>query len=353
VIALLEYGPYYKKWKWLIWLIVVIFSVYIGFQYLLPLVLPFLVSLLLARLVSPMVKSLHKKWNIPIKLGAPIVMLLVMAIFLILLSCFGLSLFKQIKGVLTNFPIYQNRIVDYFEDICRTCDDMFHLGDGASLKFVNDNMNNLTNMVVDKVIPTMTQKTITAFVWTLGAVAVFIIIFISALLILEDMDEWKDKYQGSKAYPYLHPILNNLGSAGKAYLRAQIIILGSIAVSCAIGLWLIGNPYFLLIGILIALLDALPIIGSGMILIPWAIIQAISGNFYQASVLISLYAVCLAIREILEPKLIGNRIGVKPIFILMASFVGIKLFGLAGIILGPIALVTIKVCLESMGYEYF
>lgn len=343
-----EYKIYFNKWKWLIFLVGITISVYMGFQYLLPLILPFLISLLLARMVSPIVKTIKNRWNIPTKLAAPIVLLMVMAILFVILSCFGVSLFNQIRKGLTNFPIYQNKFNDYIGNVCVSCDDFFGLSDGDSWRFVSDNMDNFTNVVVEKFVPTMTQKTIMAIIWVFGAIAIIFVVFISALLILEDMDELRLKYQESKVYPYLYPILRKLGSAGVAFVRAQAIILGGIAVSCSVGLWLIGNPYSLILGILIAVLDALPFIGSGIMLIPWAVVQLINGNFYHASVLITLYAICLAIREILEPKLIGNRVGVRPIFIIMASFIGIKLFGLGGVFLGPIGLVMIKVTLESL-----
>jgi len=78
-----------------------------------------------------------------------------------------------------------------------------------------------------------------------------------------------------------------------------------------------------------------------MILIPWSIITLINGNIYAAAVLITTYLICQIIREVLEPKLIGSRIGIKPLYTLISMYIGLKLFGVAGFILGPIGLIII------------
>jgi predicted PurR-regulated permease PerM len=102
------------------------------------------------------------------------------------------------------------------------------------------------------------------------------------------------------------------------------------------------------LGIFIAILDALPIIGSGMILIPWSIIMLINGNIFAAAILITVYLLCQIIREIVEPKLIGNRIGIRPLYTLMSMYVGLKLFGIAGFILGPVGLIIIIAIIKSL-----
>src|SRR5690606_32935330 len=108
------------------------------------------------------------------------------------------------------------------------------------------------------------------------------------------------------------------------------------------------KEYSLVLGIFKAILDALPIIGSGMILIPWSIIMLINGNIFAAAILITVYLLCQIIREIVEPKLIGNRIGIRPLYTLMSMYVGLKLFGIAGFILGPVGLIIIIAIIKSL-----
>ena len=114
-----------------------------------------------------------------------------------------------------------------------------------------------------------------------------------------------------------------------------------VALICGAGLILLKNPYAILVAVIIAFMDALPLIGSGTILIPWAVTYLLSGEYYKAVVIIILYAFCALIREILEARLMGSKLGVNEFYILMATFVGMTLFGLWGIILGPLGLVLI------------
>ncbi|HHU70495.1 MAG TPA: AI-2E family transporter, partial [Clostridiales bacterium] len=84
-----------------------------------------------------------------------------------------------------------------------------------------------------------------------------------------------------------------------------------------------------------------PILGSGIILIPWSIIMLFSGNIYSAAILITVYLLCQVTRQLLEPKLIGKSMGAKPLFTLISIYVGVQLFSGYGYFLGPIGLAII------------
>ena len=96
-----------------------------------------------------------------------------------------------------------------------------------------------------------------------------------------------------------------------------------------------------------AVFDAFPVLGSGLILVPWAIICLLQGHYVQTAILIAMYLLCVLVREGLEPKLLGNRIGIPPLYTLMAVYVGVELFGVWGVILGPFGLVIIRAVLVT------
>jgi sporulation integral membrane protein YtvI len=188
----------------------------------------------------------------------------------------------------------------------------------------------------------LTQHTIQITVWFMGFLGILLIVLVAAVLIVKDQSELQDKLEQSRLYNEFHKITQKLSEVGMAYLRTQGIIMIIVAAVCIIGLSLLHNSYALLIGIGIAFMDALPVLGSFLVLVPWAVIALVSGNIYEAAVLVTLFLVCQLIREILEPKLIGNRIGIKPLFTLIAMYVGVKLFSVAGFILGPVGLIIIQ-----------
>lgn len=130
-------------------------------------------------------------------------------------------------------------------------------------------------------------------------------------------------------------------------MKAQVIIIFIISVVCTLGIYFVGNKYYLLFGITIAIIDAFPVVGSGSILVPWSIFSLLGGNFINAAILFSVYLITMLIREVLEPKLLGDSLGILPVFMLMAIFVGVKLFGVAGIVLGPIGYVIIGTVMKN------
>lgn len=127
-----------------------------------------------------------------------------------------------------------------------------------------------------------------------------------------------------------------------AYLKAQLIILSVIGGLCSLIFWWFGisMPFFW--GYLAGFLDMLPFIGIGITLIPLAIYQLITGRMVWAIAFFILYIVCYFLRQFMEPRLIGKGIGIHPLLMIIAIYVGVRLFGISGILTGPIAYLLIR-----------
>ena len=121
-------------------------------------------------------------------------------------------------------------------------------------------------------------------------------------------------------------------------LGSYILIMLMSFVELSIGFLLLNIPYAAGVALLVAVIDIMPVLGTGLILIPWAIVAAILRNFRMAIGVGLLYIVMLVVRNIVEPKLVGQQMGLHPLVTLIAMFVGLQLFGLAGLFGFPIAL---------------
>ena len=108
----------------------------------------------------------------------------------------------------------------------------------------------------------------------------------------------------------------------------------------------VGYP--LLMALLIAFADALPIVGSGTILLPWAVISAMNGDINLALALFILFVVITIVRQLLEPKVVSNQIGIHPIFTLIAMYTGYKAMGVMGMLIGPIIIIILKPIFETL-----
>jgi len=119
------------------------------------------------------------------------------------------------------------------------------------------------------------------------------------------------------------------------YFRAQYILMLVVGMISIIGLLILGNPYALLLGLLLAALDFLPIVGTGAVFIPWALVSIAMGNIQQAIGLLVIYGVITITRQVLQPKILGDQMGAHPLASLMSIFIGFRIFGLLGLVIGP------------------
>ncbi|MTV47832.1 sporulation integral membrane protein YtvI [Heliobacillus mobilis] len=139
-------------------------------------------------------------------------------------------------------------------------------------------------------------------------------------------------------------IIMELGEAFIGFVRAQVILVSITGLLTIIGLYFLGNEYAFTVGILTGLMDLLPILGPGLVFLPWIIWELITGQYTLAANLSILYGVLVLNRQFIEPKIVADSIGLHPLATLTALYVGLKAFGVIGAIIGP----TIVLLLISM-----
>ncbi len=131
-------------------------------------------------------------------------------------------------------------------------------------------------------------------------------------------------------------------------LRGYIIIMFITFLELFAGLSLLRVNYAAILAVIIAVLDILPVIGTGAVLIPWGITAMIMGNFILGIGLIGMYLAILVVRNIIEPRIIGQQVGLPPIVTLIAMYAGLKIFGVLGMMLFPVVII-ITVKLQEAG----
>ncbi len=135
------------------------------------------------------------------------------------------------------------------------------------------------------------------------------------------------------------------------YLRAYALLTAVTFFELAIGLSILGAPYVFVLSLIIALVDALPVLGAGSVLGPWAAVAFLKGSTGFGVGLLVLLGVMYLLRQLLEPRLIGRFIGVHPLIALAAVFVGYRLWGVFGMIAAPVILYTVKASMAEKGEE--
>lgn len=330
-----------KKLKYLYILCITTIGVFLGFKFMIPLFAPFLFAYFFAWILSPLVRFLVEKIKMP-KLTAAILSLTFAGGAIVwVIGYLGNILVAQILILLRNLPIYLNMAVGKIDAFCRGFDRLLGIQIGTMKGVLDDNMESILIVVRTKVIPTLTTRSLYLALGIVEIVGIILVVIVTILLILKDNDMYKESFKKLTFYDEIHIVTGRLSDTGIAYLKTQAILMALIAVICSLGLMLTRNKYALLIGIGIGIFDAFPILGSGLILVPWGIISLFNQDIYTAAILFTLYLICQLIRQFLEPKLLGNRIGIQPVYTLMSMYVGFSLFGFVGFFLGPIGLIII------------
>lgn len=332
-------------------LVIICGGVYLGFLYLLPLVFPFLLAYFLMRILWPVMTYLHKTCNWPFYLANYSVLFAFLSLVLLtIIYLFG-KIMSQLRLFFTNFPVYQqlftNTLCRQTNYLCNCIDYYLHLDNGTSQHFFDQQIQTLEQRGMDFISNRAGETIIQGLISSFHIFSTILIVIISMIILAKEMLPLNEAYRQSRYYSSIHSILVCLKTSGMTYLRTESLILVINAVLCSLGLFLIRNPYFFILGIAISVFDAFPILGSGFIFLPWCVFEFINGNYYYAAILITTYLATLFIREYLEAKMLGNGMGMNPFFTIASIFIGIDLFGIAGIFLGPFAIVLIRTLLAE------
>ena len=324
-------------------------SFFVFFRYLLVFVSPIVFGYIISVIIRPLVNILTKKF----KLWPGIATIIAL---IALMSTIGTLIFLGINRLLRegvdfyeNLPaliIYSQLVLEEAGAFFQGFYQILPLGVQQGIYF-------LTDVVIDAafdVIGEYFRNFGTNFIAAAPRAALtFIIAIITAFFFSKDQKLIRKSLGNilpQNIQDSLNHIKNRLLNALGGYLKAQLIIMSIVAIIGVVSLTIIGATYPLLLGVIIAVVDALPLFGSSIFYIPWIIASLIMGNYFQTIGLAVILITNIFVRQSLEPKILGNQIGIHPILTLSSIYIGFTLFGIIGLFLGPIFAVIFKVIIN-------
>ncbi|NLL96676.1 MAG: sporulation integral membrane protein YtvI [Clostridiaceae bacterium] len=316
-------------------------------------IVPFIIAYFFASIIEPVVKFIENKLRIPRKIGTVFSILFVLGIIGSIIGFLISRLIKEIKAVYLNLEINMDTITEFFNRIIDKVNDIFiQLPDQITdllSKGLQDFANNLQSFL-GKIVDWL-QASIQAAMY-LPQILIFIIVTLLATYfmssdkntIIRFLDvqiptDWLDKTKS---------ITKNVFTALFGWMRAQLILTSITFSELLAGFLIIGIDNALLLAIIISLVDVLPVLGAGTVLIPWSIINLILGNAKLGLSTALLYVIILFVRQLIEPKVLGKQIGVHPLFTLAGMYIGLKLWKVPGMFIGPLAIVSLKYIFEGI-----
>lgn len=322
-------------------IVLVILAVYLGMKYISPIVSPFLFAFLLAGLINPLASKIHQKIKIRKSFVAGIILFLVMGFLFFLLWLLLSLIWTGGQNLALQIPDFQKEFGVLLNNCCCSLEDRFGI-DGIKIEnFILEQVDIFIENLEVKVLPAVMGKSFDYIKSIVSGASFLVVMIIAVLLMMKDYGKLVEKIRSEEGLEGVRTVCGKVVAYIKTFIRAQVTILLIISTICAVTLGMIGMKGGIFYGILTGFMDMLPFIGTGIMLIPLALLMVFSGKIWQAIACFILYAVCALAREFLEPRLIGNKIGVWPVGILFAVFAGMKLFGVSGIIKGPLSLVIV------------
>ena len=339
-----------EKWKnnKIITLLVIIGAVYFFLKYLTPLVAPVLIAMLFVTMFGPTLKKMQARLHVHRQIGAVILLLIACTILGLLVWI----LFSWIVGSLPDFigrlDTIEQQIGTVVRNVCEIVGRTMGIDSDYLESLLLEHLENGIDYLQTDAFGGVLSQSL-EYVGMIASVGGFLVTFlIASVLLAKDYDRIMNELLDREEFHVLLEVICGIIRYIATFVRAQLIIMSSIAVLASFVLAIVGIRHGVLWGILAGLLDALPFIGTGIVLVPLTIVQFAYGRIGQAVVCLILYGCCAFLREMLEPKLIGNRVGVPPIAVLVSVYAGIKLFGIWGIIKGPLGFMIIYQTWKSL-----
>ncbi len=343
-----DMGYWTKVSKRIFVLVLTLIGIYLAFK-LAVFYLPFLIAFIISLLIEPLIKFVNKRTSFTRRTSA-ILVLIIVSIILVLILTWGIaSLIQEATNLLQGLNTYIEMAYNQVQNIISNVDfnrlkipqevtTVFQDSIWDFIGTVSDWVKNFLTSLMNS----LTQLPKIAIYVGISIVAIYFLCT-DRFYMLDQLEHHLPKEWVKRIGKHMRELISSLGQ----YLKAEVTLIIISFVVSIIGLYIykfigFNIKYPLLVALGIAFVDALPILGSGTVMIPWAVVSAINGDIKLAVAIIFLWIIMSVIRQLAEPRIVSKHIGIHPIFTLIAMYTGFKTIGVLGMFIGPIVLIILK-----------
>jgi sporulation integral membrane protein YtvI len=325
----------------------------VAFKLVIPYFLPFLLGLILAVAMEPLV-NLFLRLKLPRAVATGAAMLITVGSLAAIAWLAVSKLIVELVKFLTNAPYYSNLLKS--QSLMLT-NWLQSITEGLPPEFVyhlNKNTEKITGLFSDR-LSLLAREMLKIITNLPNELLLVVIALIATFFLSKDLVKLKSRVLSSIS-PGLHNKLkimaDDLYRASIGFIKAQVILSAITGLVILIGLIILHTEYVVTIALLGGLVSPVPVLGVGALFIPWIIYNTLTGNTYLAAGLLILFAVVVVIKHSLEPKILGENIGLSPLSVLIALYVGYELLGVYGFILGPFILITYNTLQKAKAFAW-
>lgn len=305
---------------------------------------PFIIAFILSSAIEPLIRICMKHLKIKRRIAAPVILVLFVGLLATLLFVLTTKLISEIISFSHIAPRFFSQIYLQIGELIDNLQASFNLFPVDFTINLRSLIANMSNSLIS--ITTQIGKGAFRTAVSIPEILIFTIVtLLSTYFLSADRDKINLYFKTQLPDQWIYQakkIKNDMFSALFGYIKTQLIMMCITFCELFIGFSIINIKYKLVLAVSISIIDALPILGTGGVLVPWSIYSFITGNIRLGVSLLILYLVIIIVRQLLEPKVLGHQIGLYPLVTLLAMYVGLKTIGFAGLILGPITFLLLR-----------
>lgn len=311
--------------------------------------IPFVIGWVIALIANPLVRFLEKRLRIVRKHGSVLIIVGVLALIIVLLYLVLGKMYAELKGFLGDLPALYESASEEIRGALKNGGRLFEfLPDEfqAAVAQFTENLGTYVGEFVSKAAAPTVEIAGNVAKGIPNALVNTVITILSAYVFTAEQDRIMERLRSVMpdfVLRYAAYLKKDAKGLIGGYFLAQFRIMFVVAALLAVGFLFLGVSYGLVLAVLIAILDFLPVFGTGTALIPWAAVKLFTGDYGYAAGLLILYVITQVARQLIQPKIVGDSMGLPPLMTLFLLYLGFKVKGIAGMILAvPIGLIFIN-----------
>ena len=346
---MIDYKQTGLKILWIVLIsVLVVFSIMLGIFF-----WPFIIAIVTSIILEKLVEYIVKKTKISRKIVGTVLVLLIYAVLAFLIYLLVSKLFREAISIASDLP----NLFEYIKDRYNFMYDKYISAMSSIPIAISEKMYDIGIDFFSSLSKYVTKFFNSTFNFIMFIPNIFIyavITLLATLFLVTDrrkLSRYVHDIFPKRFVRKISNIFSGIISSLSKYLKSQLVMVCITFIELLIAFLILRQNYPFTLALVISLIDALPIVGVGGVLIPWGIYSAAVGNMYLGIGLIITYAVIIIVRQLIEPRIVSSNLGVHPFLTLISMYIAFKIFGVVGLIIGPIIMVIFKNVFSQL-FEY-
>lgn len=306
--------------------------------------LPFMLAFILAASIEPVIESLQKRVRLPRPAAVVVTLALLILVSGYLLSVILAKIASELVELGGKLPAYQRDIVAIANTLIDRLNDLYEYLPVQVSDYLQTTINDLSRTGI-AIMGDMIDRSLRAISALPSIMIVIIVTVLATYFLSRDREQLADalyRFAPRRWQDPLRVAQDKITVDLIGFLKAQLLIFLLVSATASAGLFVMGTRYWVILGLILGILDIIPVVGPGLILFPWAGVSLLMNQFDQAIFLCLIFLAIMIVRHTAQAKLLGESIGVHPLTMLIAVYGGIVLFGIKGMIVGPVLVIVGK-----------